>query len=152
VQVKAELPVEIEEIKWSPDDAFIMLINYKKSQIHLRNTRNTAIEMNLEGWTAQIQDEMMVGAVWAADSRHILTFMDLQLRATVWSLIDQQVTAHIRGPKMVPPKGLDFSKNGKFLALLERKDRESKDQISIYYSHGDFKKINVFEIPDLFDA
>ena len=78
------------------------------------------IEDGLEGWTGTIQDDMMVGACWAADSRQIITFMDLQLRATVWSLASMEPTAYIDSPKLLPPKGLDFSSNGKFMCILKK--------------------------------
>lgn len=54
MKLKAEIDFEIEEIKWSPDDSFIMMINYKKSQIKMRCIKNSAVEMGLEGWTASI--------------------------------------------------------------------------------------------------
>ena len=49
---------------------------------------------------------------------------------------------------MVPPKGISFSKNKKFMALAER--REAKDWVSIYYTGNDWKLINAFEV-DTFD-
>jgi hypothetical protein len=33
----------------------------------------------------------------------VLTFSDLQIRATVWSLTEQTQTAYIKGPKHLPP-------------------------------------------------
>jgi WD40 repeat protein len=105
----------------------------------------------LEGWTGTIEDDMMVAAIWTPDSRQIITFTDLQLRATVWNLTDSGPTAYLKSPKLVAPKGVDFSSNGKFMALVERKD--CKDWISIYYAGLDFKLINAFEISsDIFDA
>ena len=77
-----------------------------------------AIENNLEGWSGTIQEEMLAGVAWAADSRQILTFTDLQLRATVWSVQETCEVAYIESPKLLPPKGIDFSSNGKFMALI----------------------------------
>lgn len=48
----------------------------------------------------------------------------------------------------MPPKGICFTKNKKFMALAER--RESKDWISIYYTGGEWKLVNAFEV-DTFD-
>ena len=74
------------------------------------------------------------------------------MRASVWSLCEQTAVAFIKGPKLLPPKGVDFSSNGKFMCLAERKERECKDQISIYYAGGDFKLTNSFEVTgDIFD-
>ena len=128
-----------------------MCINTVKSILHLRATNNRVISCNLEGWTGTIEDDMMVAAIWTPDSRQIITFTDLQLRATVWNLTESAPTAYIKAPKLVPPKGVDFSSNGKFMALVERK--EGKDWISIYYAGIDFKLTNAFEITtDIFDA
>lgn len=46
-----------------------MCINTKKSLIHLRNLKTSAIEMNLENWTGTITEELLAGAIWTADSR-----------------------------------------------------------------------------------
>jgi len=104
-----------------------MCVNKRRSIIHLRNLKISAIEMDLDGWSGTITEEMMAGVCWSADSRSILTFTDLQLRATVWSLCDQNVVAYIKSPKLLPPKGVDFSSNGKFMCLAEKKDKECKD-------------------------
>jgi hypothetical protein len=74
------------------------------------------------------------------------------LRATVWSLTEEKQTAVIKAPKLVPPKGVDFSSNGLFMCLAEKKERECKDQISIYYAGGEFKLTNCFDVSnDIFD-
>ena len=54
-----------------------MCYNLKTFTIHLKTIANDVIENNLEGWTGTIQEEMLAGVVWAADSRQILTFMDM---------------------------------------------------------------------------
>ena len=74
----------------------------------------------------------MVGQMWAPDSRQIITFSDLQLRATVWSMVEQRAVAQLRNPKLVPPKGISITKNKKFIAIAEK--REAKDWVSIYYT------------------
>ena len=116
----------------------------------MRTLNDEVIEQELEGWTGIIQDDMMVGACWAADSRQILTFMDMQLRATVWSLTELSPTAYIDSPKLLPPKGLDFSSNGKFMCILIKK-AESKNWVSIYYAGYDWKIVNGFEAPEIWD-
>ena len=69
-----------------------------------------------------------MASYWAPDSRHVLTMSDFQLRITLWSLVSKSV-AYIKYPKLAQG-GLDFSKDGKFMALAER--RECKDYISIF--------------------
>ena len=45
---------------------------------------------------------------------------------------------------------MDFSSNGKFMCLAER--RECKDWISIYYAGHDWKMVNTFETLETFDV
>lgn len=128
-----------------------MCINTSKCVVQLRTTNTKAISCDIEGWTGQIEDEMLVGAIWTPCSRQIITFTDMQLKATVWSLVDGQATAHIKAPKFNGQKGVEFSSNGKFMCMLERRD--SKDWISIYYAGLDFKLTNAFEVgQETFDA
>jgi hypothetical protein len=71
---------------WSPDDAFIMMVSTKEQRVHIRCLESEVVDMETEEWTATLEDHMMVGAMWTPDSRQVITFMDMQLRATVWSL------------------------------------------------------------------
>ncbi|KAK0041313.1 WD repeat-containing protein WRAP73 [Biomphalaria pfeifferi] len=86
--------------------------------------------LEVPDWHCKI-DEGSAGlssVVWSPDGRHILTTADFNLRITVWSLVTKSVS-YIRYPKQCD-KALDFSKNGKFMALAERRD--CKDHISIF--------------------
>lgn len=56
---------------------------------------------------------------------------------------EQTPTAYLNSPKLLPPRGVDFSSNGKFMCILERKD--AKDWIAIYYAGNDWKLVNAFE-------
>ena len=58
--------------------------------------------------------------------------------------------AYIDSPKLLPPKGLDFSKNGLFMVIAE-KHQDAKTWISIYYTGHDWKLANSFEVPEVFD-
>lgn len=111
-----------------------------------------AVEGGKEGWSCKIDECFLglVGQMWGPDSRQILTFTDLQLRASVWSLVEQKAIAHLRGPKFIPPRGIALTKNKKFAALLER--RESKDWVSIYFAGADWKLVTTFEANEAFDA
>lgn len=84
-------------------------------------------------WTCKIDEGSagLAAARWAPDSRHILTTADFQLRITLWSLVNKSVS-YIKYPKMTHG-GLDFTKDGRYMALAERRD--SKDQISIFDCH-----------------
>ena len=72
------------------------------------------------------------------------------MRATVWSLLEGKPMAYIDSPKLLPPKGIDFSQNSKFMAIAE-KGSDCKTWISIYYAGHDWKLTNAFETPDVYD-
>jgi hypothetical protein len=54
-----------------------------------------AIEEQKEGWSCKIDEGVlgMIGQMWAPDSRQIITFSDMQLRATVWSMVEKRAIA-----------------------------------------------------------
>lgn len=140
------------KLKWSPDDKFIMCINSRNHIVHLRSLTEEAIENNLEGWTGTIQEDLLATACWSSDSRAVLVFSEMQLCATVWSLSEQQPVARFESPKLLPPKGLDFSSNGMFMAMLQKIGAEMKTVVSIFYAGNDWKLTNQFEIPEIYDA
>ena len=82
--------------------------------------------------------------MWSADSRQVLTWAENNLRISVWSLITSQLTAYISNPKLLPPKGINFSENKKFVAICERKD--ARDIVGIYYAGNDWKMVNQIDI------
>ena len=127
-----------------------MCTNLKSCTVFLKNLKNDAIENCLEGWSGTVQEEMLAGVAWAADSRQILTFTDLQLRATVWSIQDMTEVCYIESPKLLPPKGIDFSTNGKFMALIQKKG-DCKNAITVFYAGHDWNIVNGFEINDVHD-
>ena len=81
-------------------------------------------------WTCKIDEGSagLVACCWAPDSRHILTTADFQLRMTLWSLVNKSIS-YIKYPKLARG-GLDFSRDGKYMALAERRD--CKDQVSLF--------------------
>lgn len=113
----------IQYIEWSSDSQFIVCGMYKRSLVQIWS-------MEQSEWTCKI-DEGSAGLIdlrWSPDSRHILTTADFHLRITVWSLVNKSVS-YIKHPKPCP-FGMDFTKNGKYLAVAERRD--CKDFVSIF--------------------
>lgn len=127
-----------------------MAIINKKNQIHLRCINPEVLESKSEGWTGKIDENAagLAAAIWAPDSRQILAYSEFNLRVTVWSLVKQDQVAMIKNHKLLPPKGLSFSKNKNFMAFAERRDL--KDWVSIYYTQDSWKMVNTFEV-DTFD-
>jgi WD40 repeat protein len=113
----------IQLINWSPDSQFLVCGLFKRGLVQ-------AWSMEQPEWTCKI-DEGFAGLVdvrWCPDSRHILTTADFHLRITVWSLVSKSVS-YIKYPKPCS-KGLDFTSNGKYLALAEHRD--CKDYVSVF--------------------
>ena len=140
------------KLKWSPDDKFIMCINSRTHIVYLRSLTEEVIEANLEGWTGTIQEDLLATATWSSDSRTVLIFSEMKLCATAWSITEQIPIARFESPKLLPPKGIDFSQNGMFMALLQKIGPESRTAVSIYYAGADWKLTNQFEVPDIYDA
>ena len=103
---------------------------------------STIVADNAEGWQGTIVDSVggIESAIWAPDSRQVLTYASNLLRVTIWSLSKQAMQAYITQPKFLPPKGITFTENKKFAAILERKD--AKDLIGIYYAGNEWKLVN----------
>lgn len=81
-------------------------------------------------WTCKIDEGSagLVACYWAPNSRHILTTSNFQLRITLWSLSDKTVS-YIKYPKLANG-GIDFTADGKCMALAERRD--CKDFVSLF--------------------
>eukprot|EP00899_Mesostigma_viride_P019511 jgi/Mesvir1/27561/Mv07311-RA.1 len=117
---------KIEHIEWSPDSSMILCCLYSRSIVQ-------AWSVDQPDWTCKI-DEGPAGlmyARWSPDARHILTCAEFAIKVTVWSLVSKKCV-YIRCPKAAdgPNRGLDFSHDGSFMALAERRD--CKDYIIIY--------------------
>ncbi|XP_061423936.1 WD repeat-containing protein WRAP73 [Lethenteron reissneri] len=94
-------------------------------------------------WRCKV-DEGSAGLVasrWSPDGRHILNTSDFQLRITVWSLSSKAVS-YIRYPKACA-QGVDFTRNGRFMALAECRD--GTDCVSIF-SCGDWQLRQHFKV------
>jgi hypothetical protein len=80
---------------------------------------------------AKITDHELgiVAAYWVPDSCQILTFSRLNIKATVYSLVDHKQYI-IKSPKS-HEGGFSFSNNRQFLAMAEKRD--GKDYIGVYY-------------------
>lgn len=65
---------------------------------------------------------------WTPDSRHLLTMADFTLQITLWSLVSKSIS-FIKYPKL-HQSGLNFTSDGRYMALAERRD--CKDFLSIF--------------------
>lgn len=127
-----------------------MAVLGKSQEIHLKCFNSEVVEGNIEGWVATITDQLggIEAAMWAADSRQIMTWSENLLRISIWSLQTSNLQAFISSPKMLPPKGISFSSNSRFAAIAERK--EARDVIGIYYAGLEWKMVQTIDV-DTFD-
>ena len=110
----------ISQITWSDDSNMILVGIHKRGVAFARNVYDSV-------WSCKI-DEGLAGMAycrWAPSSRHILSISDFKLRLTIWSLIDRTVQ-YIPLPKH-EDKGIDFSFDGKMMAVVLRPDEEQQE-------------------------
>uniref|UniRef100_A0A3Q2QM63 WD repeat containing, antisense to TP73 n=1 Tax=Fundulus heteroclitus TaxID=8078 RepID=A0A3Q2QM63_FUNHE len=114
---------QISHMEWSSDSLFILCAMYKRGLVQVWSLEQPE-------WHCKI-DEGSIGLVssrWSPDGRHILNTTEFHLRITVWSLCTKAVS-YIKYPKACQ-KGIDFSRDGRYMALAERRD--CKDYVSIF--------------------
>ncbi|KAG5838690.1 hypothetical protein ANANG_G00226270 [Anguilla anguilla] len=126
---------QISQMEWSSDSLFILCAMYKRGLVQVWS-------LEQPDWHCKI-DEGSAGLVcshWSPDGRHILNTTEFHLRVTVWSLCTKSVS-YIKYPKACQ-KGVDFSRDGRYMALAERRD--CKDYISLFVC-GDWQLLRHFE-------
>nr|XP_033501761.1 WD repeat-containing protein WRAP73 isoform X2 [Epinephelus lanceolatus] len=114
---------QISHMDWSSDSLFVLCAMYKRGLVQVWS-------LEQPDWHCKI-DEGSIGLVssrWSPDGRHILNTTEFHLRVTVWSLCTKAVS-YIKYPKACQ-KGIDFSRDGCYMALAERRD--CKDYVSVF--------------------
>ena len=114
----------VSHIDWSFDSNYILIGIQKRGLAYAKSLVDNE-------WNCKI-DEGLAGLAhcrFGATNTHILTVSEFKLRLTVWSLLDKTVQ-FIKNPKH-ESKGLDFSQNGKLMAVAQRSP-EGKDVIGLY--------------------
>ncbi|XP_029362643.1 WD repeat-containing protein WRAP73 isoform X2 [Echeneis naucrates] len=114
---------QISHMEWSSDSLFILCAMYKRGLVQVWS-------LEQPDWHCKI-DEGSIGLVssrWSPDGRHVLNTTEFHLRITVWSLCTKAVS-YIKYPKACQ-KGIDFSRDGCYMALAERRD--CKDYVSVF--------------------
>lgn len=114
---------QVSHMEWSSDSLFILCAMYKRGLVQVWS-------LEQPDWHCKI-DEGSIGLLssrWSPDGRHILNTTDFHLRITVWSLCTKAVS-YIKYPKACQ-KGMDFSRDGCYMALAERRD--CKDYVSVF--------------------
>uniref|UniRef100_A0A3P8TAM6 WD repeat containing, antisense to TP73 n=1 Tax=Amphiprion percula TaxID=161767 RepID=A0A3P8TAM6_AMPPE len=114
---------QVSHMEWSSDSLFILCAMYNRGLVQVWS-------LEQPDWHCKI-DEGSIGLVssrWSPDGRHILNTTEFHLRVTVWSLCTKAVS-YIKYPKACQ-KGIDFSRDGRYMALAERRD--CKDYVCVF--------------------
>ncbi|KAM5140389.1 WD repeat-containing protein WRAP73 [Mantella aurantiaca] len=114
---------QIQHVEWSSDSMFILCAMYKRGIVQVWS-------LEQPDWHCKIDEGSagLVSSCWSPDGRHILNTTEFHLRITLWSLSAKSVS-YIKFPKACQ-KGIAFTKDGRHMALAERRD--CKDYISIF--------------------
>ncbi|XP_077314365.1 WD repeat-containing protein WRAP73 isoform X2 [Lithobates pipiens] len=114
---------QIQHVEWSSDSMFILCAMYKRGMVQVWS-------LEQPDWHCKIDEGSagLVSSCWSPDGRHILNTTEFHLRITLWSLSAKSVS-YIKFPKACQ-KGTAFTKDGRHMALAERRD--CKDYISIF--------------------
>lgn len=113
---------KIQHLQWSRDSDHVLAAMHARGVVQ-------CFSVSDDSWTCTI-DEGPAGiarALWSPAGTEVLIVADFAVRVSAWSLVDGSCR-HLRAPKF-PDRGLDFSADGRFLAVLER--REGRDQVCV---------------------
>ena len=126
----------VEKIEWSEDSQLILIGLFKRNLCEIKNIKKPK-------WICRI-DEGLAGMNYARftpDSRHIISICHYNVKLTIWSLLDKS-TYVISMPKY-STKGLSFTSNGNFMALVIVK--YYKYIIGIYFLQNKWNLLNKCE-------
>lgn len=114
---------QVTQLVWGTDSSIIMCAQAKRAVVQLFNAVDPV-------WQAKVDLGLagLSGAWLCPDSRQLLTVSEFQVRLNIWSLLDRSVS-YIKGPKF-SRKGLGFSSDAKFMALIEA--NEGTDNVGVY--------------------
>ena len=113
---------QISKLSFSPDSCYLFAAQFKRGIVQIFAVLD-------KQWNAKLNLGMggLAGSWWAPDSRQIITVSELEVRLSIWSLVDKSVS-HIPAPKH-GNRGLSFSHDGRFMGLCER---GRKDRVGVY--------------------
>uniref|UniRef100_A0A8I5YCM5 WD repeat containing, antisense to TP73 n=1 Tax=Rattus norvegicus TaxID=10116 RepID=A0A8I5YCM5_RAT len=114
---------QIQHIEWSADSLFILCAMYRRGIVQVWSLEQPEWHCKIDEGSAGL-----VASCWSPDGRHILNTTEFHLRITVWSLCTKSVS-YIKYPKACQ-QGLTFTRDGRYLALAERRD--CRDYVSIF--------------------
>lgn len=125
----------IDYIEFSPDQTLILAANYKAAVVNL-------FSIDSSEWTGRISEGAagLIKVEWTADSRHVVTTAEFNVKLTFWSLSNKTVS-FIRNPKSCG-RSIHYNKDKSIAAVVER--QSNRDTINIL-STDDWSLLRQFE-------
>ncbi|XP_043285081.1 WD repeat-containing protein WRAP73-like [Venturia canescens] len=123
-----ELDDVIEYIEWSPNSQYILCANIKKCVIRVFSIFYPEWKCKFVEGSAGMEKVM-----WSPDGNHIISFAELKIQISIWSLENQSIT-NIQNLKSLTDTNVLFSPNGKNLAVITTDN--GTDSIEIYKTKG----------------
>ena len=117
----------VSRVEWSRDSKYLLCAQYKAGVVEVW-------DVDAPDWLCKIREGPagLSHSRWAPSGRFILNTNEFNVRVSVWGLEQQPsagVVASLRGPKFCD-RAFDFSRDGGYLAVAERKD--AQDYVQIY--------------------
>lgn len=125
---------KVERIEWSPNSRFFLTEASRQGVVQIWSVQDSE-------WSCRI-DEGLAGvsyARWDNSSRRVLVASNFQLYLSIWTLEENATATQIRYPKY-PNRGLAFSRDGAWLAVLRRFD--CQDRLSVYDANNDMAQLS----------
>ena len=136
INKKIHFEDKISKIDFSPDSTLILIAFYKEKKCEIYSIENKKWKCIINQSNTGINN-----FIWTPDSRKIIIFNYLNIRLSIYSLIDNSIK-YIKSPKIIN-NGISFNSNGQFLFLSTKE--KNKDFIEIY-STNNFELINKFKV------
>ena len=132
---KLTFPCSITQLEFSKDSVLILIGLGKLNQCIIKSLEDITWECKISESSFGISN-----CIWSPDSAKVLIISNYNIKLGIWSIIEETQPQYISLPKF-SHRGLSFSSNNSFMALIERKD--NKDYIGVYFI-GDFSLLNHF--------
>jgi WD40 repeat protein len=121
VKIEYTCLAPVDTLAWSPDSELVMVCVLSRASVLVWCPSQPEFRCKISEGVAGL-----VSTKWGPDSRHIVTFADFNLHATLWNLSNSQTLVV---PKPKDPSTLVWSRDGTLLAVATRE--QSKDSLNI---------------------
>ncbi|KAL7298043.1 hypothetical protein TKK_0009048 [Trichogramma kaykai] len=114
----------IEGFEWSPRSDYVLCYNIKDCYVQIFSIYYPDWEFKLTEGSSGLEN-----VIWAPDNKHIITVSNFKIQISIWCLESHSVT-YIQNLKSSVCNGIQFSPNGKYLALIV--NGQGHDDVDVY--------------------